>query len=387
MSEAYSSGQQSPETTEADIETTDQPEIITYGEGTRFYKPAGDVLHDPNVLPQNPGCEEVLLGLPYGECGGVKMTVEIVRIKSQDGKVYGNHEPTHGADSTNDSKVRGAEFGVEPEELSPGSIYVISAHGAAPSVVERATQRKLEIYKGVCPLVERIHRIVDEVVRRGDPDELIAYISFGKPDHPEVVGVKGAAEEGGKPFEIISGPEDADALIARLDAKAKVVVVGQTTNNSDLAGELALRIYEEGKKKGIEVSRQDSRDVCHTVRDRQNSTREIIQRGINKVVVVGSVNSKNTLSLAKVAAQEANLLGQPLEVWLVNSWSQLPSLEGPVGVVSGASTRAANVDGVINRLNSAQPTILVGEDTDRGVTFKPSDPAARQLFEGLAGRA
>ncbi len=369
--------------TETEEHSAGHFEVIANDKGIRFHKPAGDVLHDPVIEPQLPGCNEVLLGLPFGECGGVRMANQLIRTISDGSRaVYGNHEPTHGADSTAEFKRLGARFDLPPEEIPAGSTYVISAHGAAPEISRRATERHLRVLVVTCPLVRKTHLAVEKAAE--EEDTIVAYISFGDSSHPELQGVIGLAEETGVPLTVISSPEDADELMGRLDSEVKVTVVGQTTNNSDEAQELAGYVGKLGAQGGIEVSREDANDVCHTVRDRQSSTRQIVRLGVDSLVVVGSVNSKNTLSLAKVAAAEALKTGSPLDIYLVNSWQQLPHLEGRVGVVSGASTLAENVEGVVARLNSPGETIQVGEDTDRGRMFKPSHPATREIISGLA---
>lgn len=357
---------------------------VTYPHpGIELWTPAGDVLHTPDITPQPMGCDEVLLGLPYGECGGVKMANEVIeKIGSTmiGMPIYGNHQPTHGADATAAYERGGAQFGVMPDAVGANNPYVISAHGAAPWIAERAKKQGLRVFDATCPLVHRTHVAINRAA--DTPGGHVAYISFGKPDHPERIGAAGAAEANGLPFTAIGSEDDVEQLVESLAPGQTITVVGQTTNNSVDAGRLAALLQKKvTEKAGITVRRQDSKDVCHTVSDRQHVTREIVDRGVDALVVVGSVLSKNTKSLATVAIQAAYTAGSDLRIYLANSHAQLPELSGSVGVVSGASTRAENVHGVIARL-APGTTREVGIDTDKNIVFRPVDAATRKLIEG-----
>ncbi|MET0779412.1 MAG: hypothetical protein ABWY71_01115 [Candidatus Saccharimonadales bacterium] len=355
-----------------------------YGHDIAVFRPENDMLHTSPVEPQAVGCDEVLEGWPRGECGGVQMANQVIEAVSRGGDpVFGNHEPTHGADSTAAFTAMGARFDRKPAEIPVGSTYIISAHGAAPGVTEAATERGLNVLDVTCPLVTRTHVAIERAARESGPDTpaAIAYISLGSsPTHPELVGAAGLAEARKVPFHIVSNEEDATRLLQGINPATRLVIVGQTTNNSDAADELIGHIRSAAQEHGVTVGRQNLHDVCHTVRDRQRSVRAIVGERVGTLIVVGSVNSKNTKSLATVAALEARLAEHPMVVYLVNSWGQLPDLGGRVGLVSGASTRAQNVDGVITRLNPRLGVRKVGEDTDKGIVFSPIHAATRAIL-------
>lgn len=360
--------------------------VQVLGPGIHLYQPAnGDVLHDPNVIPQELPSEQVLLGQPFGECGGVKMANKVFELLSASGIiVYANHAPTHGADATKKFKDLGSQFGTPVAEIAPGEIFVISAHGAPPSVKREAEENGLRTFDVTCPLVERTHN----PVRRAAEVEggHVIYISFGKRDHPELVGTQGLAQEMKVPFSVVADQNEVDDLLLNLALQEnlpRLVIVGQTTNNSEDANKLAEHIQSSAGLRGIGVERDGSHDVCHTVHDRQAATREIIlAHGVGTLIVAGSINSKNTLSLAKVAAQAAASMRHPLDILLTNSWVQLPSqLSGKIGLVSGASTKAANVKGIIERLAPEKGVELVGKDSDKGIIFRPIDKNTQELLD------
>lgn len=367
------------------MHTFQELSLVDISPGIRLWQPPVDVLHDPAVEPQNPGCDQVLLGLPLGECGGVRMANQVIGALSVRGSVYGNHEPTHGADATQQFIRQGARFDLTPEEIaakSPHATYVISAHGAAPNDITRAEAAGLDIYNVTCPLVDRTHNVIKRAAE--DPRNVVAYLSFGKRDHPEIVASAGLADELEVPFHVVSNTEDIDTMLSAMGKRNSIIIAGQTTNNSDDAQKLASLIDARATAQGFFVARTNAKDVCHTVRDRQTTTREIIAQGVGTLVVVGSVNSKNTMSLAKVAAQESAARRHAVELYLVNSWLQLPNITGRVGVVSGASTLDQNVHGVVTRLNPSLGVKEVGIDTDKDIVFKPIDQKTRKVMDEQA---
>ena len=81
---------------------------------------------------------KVLLAAPRSFCAGVDRAIEIVErlLESHGAPVYVRHEIVH-----NDNVVRrleglGAVFVDSEDDIPPGEICVLSAHGVAPAVRE-----------------------------------------------------------------------------------------------------------------------------------------------------------------------------------------------------------------------------------------------------------
>ena len=130
----------------------------------------------------------VLLAAPRSFCAGVDRAIEIVeRLLEQHGPpVYVRHQIVH-----NDHVVRrleklGAVFVEHEDEIPPGEICVLSAHGVAPAVKERCQERGLKVVDAVCPLVSKVHA---EARRYADSGHLVALV--GHADHVEVIGTRG----------------------------------------------------------------------------------------------------------------------------------------------------------------------------------------------------
>jgi (E)-4-hydroxy-3-methyl-but-2-enyl pyrophosphate reductase len=132
--------------------------------------------------------KRVLLAAPRSFCAGVDRAIEIVeRLLEQHGPpIYVRHQIVH-----NDHVVRrlerlGAVFVDSEEEVPPGAICVLSAHGVAPAVRESCEKRGLRVVDAVCPLVSKVHA---EARRYADTGHVVALV--GHADHVEVIGTKG----------------------------------------------------------------------------------------------------------------------------------------------------------------------------------------------------
>ena len=100
--------------------------------------------------------------------------------------IYVRHQIVH-----NDHVVRrleglGAVFVDDEDEIPPGEICVLSAHGVAPAVRENCERRGLRVVDAVCPLVSKVHA---EARRYADSGHLVALV--GHADHVEVIGTQG----------------------------------------------------------------------------------------------------------------------------------------------------------------------------------------------------
>ena len=97
----------------------------------------------------------VLLAAPRSFCAGVDRAIEIVeRLLEQHGPpVYVRHQIVHNEHVVRHLEGLGAVFVEHEDEIPPGEICVLSAHGVAPAVKESAEQRGLRVVDAVCPLV------------------------------------------------------------------------------------------------------------------------------------------------------------------------------------------------------------------------------------------
>jgi 4-hydroxy-3-methylbut-2-enyl diphosphate reductase len=281
------------------------------------------------------GKRRVLLAAPRSFCAGVERAIEIVeRLLQQHGPpVYVRHQIVHNEHVVRRLERLGAVFVEHEDEIPPGEICVLSAHGVAPSVKERCEERGLHVVDAVCPLVSKVHA---EARRYADSGHLVALV--GHADHVEVIGTRGE-----RPVStvVIESPEQA----RELDPQGKpVAVITQTTLSLDDVAPIvdALDDHVGGLK------RPAADDICYATQNRQDAVKELASCGATLILVIGSVTSSNAQRLVEVARAAG------AEATLIDGESELDSrlLIGheTVGVTAGASTPEELVELVATRL-------------------------------------
>lgn len=279
--------------------------------------------------------KRVLLAAPRSFCAGVDRAIEIVeRLLERHGPpVYVRHEIVH-----NDHVVRrlermGAVFVESEEDIPPGEICVLSAHGVAPAVRENCERRGLRVVDAVCPLVSKVHA---EARRYADSGHLVALI--GHADHVEVIGTKGERPE---QIVVVESPEDARRL--ETDGKPLAVITQTTLSLDDVASTVEVLESRFG-----DLRRPGAEDICYATQNRQDAVKEIARRGASLILVIGSPTSSNATRLVEVA-QAAGA-----EARMIDGESDLDHglLDGhrTVGLTAGASTPEQLVQAVLRRL-------------------------------------
>ena len=279
--------------------------------------------------------KRILLAAPRSFCAGVDRAIEIVeRLLAEHGPpVYVRHQIVH-----NDHVVRrleqlGAVFVDSEEEVPPGAICVLSAHGVAPAVRENCERRGLRVVDAVCPLVSKVHA---EARRYADSGHLVALV--GHADHVEVIGTSGERPDS---TVVIESPEDAE----RLDANGRpIAVITQTTLSLD---DVASTVDALGARFG-DLRRPAADDICYATQNRQDAVKEMVAQGASLILVIGSETSSNAQRLVEVA----RLAGS--EALLIDGEGEfdpaLVSDHESIGLTAGASTPEELVQRVVEQL-------------------------------------
>ena len=280
--------------------------------------------------------KRVLLAAPRGYCAGVDRAVITVEkaLETYGAPVYVRKQIVHNRHVVETLQARGAVFVEENDEVPEGATVIFSAHGVAPVVHEQAAARNLKTIDATCPLVTKVHH---EARRFAAEDFDILLI--GHEDHEEVVGTTGQAPQN---IHLVDGPGDVDNVAVR--DPAKVAWLSQTTLSVDETLETVRRLRERFPA----LLDPPSDDICYSTQNRQVAVKEIVERS-DLVIVVGSMNSSNSVRLVEVAVEsgagDARLVDKAAEIDEV--W-----LEGvtTVGVTSGASVPEILVRGVLDWL-------------------------------------
>ncbi len=232
---------------------------------------------------------KILLVSPRGFCAGVQMAVEVVNRTLDlfpDRPIYVYHEIVHNKHVVGRFRDRGVEFVESVEAPPPGSTIVFSAHGIPPSVRKRAIERGLVAIDATCPLVTKVHSEAVRYARQGYQILLI-----GHRNHQEVIGTSGEAPEA---IQVVETPADIGGLTIR--DPDRLVYLTQTTLSTDDAGVVIAALRAAFPN----IKAPPSDDICYATTNRQHAVRQLAPEA-DLVIVVGSVNSSNSVRLTEIA--------------------------------------------------------------------------------------
>jgi 4-hydroxy-3-methylbut-2-enyl diphosphate reductase len=314
---------------------------------------------------------EALIAKPRGFCAGVERAIRIVELALEKyGKpIYVRREIVHNAHVVRRLREAGALFVDELDQVPTGALTILSAHGSPPEVYEQARARRLRVIDATCPLVRKVHNEVRRYARDG-----YTIVLIGHAGHDEVVGTMGQAPER---TVLVKNPDDVARL--QIEPGQKGVILTQTTLSQDDA----RAIVEALRARFPQLELPPSEDVCYATQNRQNAIKQIAGQ-IDLLLVVGSVNSSNSVRLTEVAKSRgvrAYLIDGPQDIdatWFTGV--------SRVGLSSGASAPEDVVQAVLVRLRELDvSSVRESEAPDEGVAFK-LPPLTPLLDEGAAER-
>jgi 4-hydroxy-3-methylbut-2-enyl diphosphate reductase len=230
----------------------------------------------------------VVLASPRGYCAGVERAVETVEraLSLYGAPVYVRKQIVHNAHVVRDLEARGAVFVESETDVPAGATLVLSAHGVAPSVYARASERQLHTIDATCPLVTKVHVQARRYAADGHRIVLI-----GHAGHEEVVGTMGEAPEA---TVLVESVEDAEAL--ELPEGTPVAYITQTTLSVDETAE----IIDVLKRRFPQIRGPQREDICYATSNRQWAVKELLD-DVDLLLVIGSRNSSNSNRLVEVA--------------------------------------------------------------------------------------
>jgi 4-hydroxy-3-methylbut-2-enyl diphosphate reductase len=295
------------------------------------------------------GEHEVVLASPRSFCAGVDRAIEIVeRALSRYGApVFVRRQIVHNLHVVSDLEAKGAVFVEELDEVPPGAVVVLAAHGVSPVIRRQAEDRgDLRVIDATCPLVAKVHTEARRYASQGYDLVLI-----GHPEHEEVIGTLGEAPER---FHVVEGTDDVARLELDENARRPLVYLTQTTLATDETAEIVSAL----RRRFPEIAAPPADDICYATQNRQDAVRQIAHR-CDLMLVVGSANSSNTARLVEVAQRE----GCKAELIEDASGLELGWLAGvrSVGLTAGASAPDSLVKEVIDTLRSLGPVRLSEE--------------------------
>jgi 4-hydroxy-3-methylbut-2-en-1-yl diphosphate reductase len=280
--------------------------------------------------------KRVLLAAPRGYCAGVDRAVITVEkaLALYGAPVYVRKQIVHNIHVVASLEAKGAIFVDETDEVPEGKTVVFSAHGVSPLVHEQAAARNLKTIDATCPLVTKVHHEVRRFAGEGSEILLI-----GHHDHEEVEGTAGEAIG---QVRIVDGLEGARTV--QPTPGKNLVWLSQTTLSVDETLESVAIL----KERFPDIQAPPSDDICYATQNRQEAIKAIAPQS-DLVIVVGSVNSSNSVRLVEVALEYGAKAS-----YLIDYAEQMQDkwFEGveTIGVTSGASVPEILVTDVLKSL-------------------------------------
>jgi 4-hydroxy-3-methylbut-2-enyl diphosphate reductase len=311
----------------------------------------------------------IYVAAPRGFCAGVDRAIQIVELAlaKYGAPVYVRHEIVHNRHVVEALKAKGAIFVEELDEIPDTQAPVIfSAHGVPKSVPEAAEARNLFYLDATCPLVSKVHI---EAERHHEAGREVLLI--GHAGHPEVLGTMGQLPEGS--VHLIETIDDALAFTPK-DPDALAYTTQTTLSVDDTRA-----IAEVLKKRFPRMVGPRKDDICYATTNRQEAVKRIAPL-CDRLIVVGSPNSSNSLRLVEVAERA----GCPRAMLVQNAaeidWANFIGIES-LGITAGASAPEVLVEGIIEAFKArfaakVQSVVTAEED----IAFK----LPRQLRDGPA---
>ena len=307
--------------------------------------------------------DKVLLAEPRGFCAGVEMAIKALAwmVRVFEPPVYCYHEIVHNRLVVEEFSRQGVIFVDNVSEVPAGAPVMLSAHGSAPEVEDEASARGRIAVNAVCPLVTKVHHELKVRAKKG-----YTVIYVGHAGHEEAIGTMAVAPEA---VRLVESEEDLEQ-IGSIDTP--VALLAQTTLPHDEWSGIA----EQAKVRFPELWMPGRSDLCYATTNRQAALKQIADR-CDAVVVIGSQNSSNTVSLTHVAKAAGCR-----RVLRVNAADELPDdLSGTVGVTAGASAPEWLVEEVLAHLapkNGVEVVRAVGEEE-----YFPPPPELRELLRAV----
>ena len=279
---------------------------------------------------------KILLAKPRGYCAGVDRAIESVEkaLDTHGAPVYVRKQIVHNIHVVTELEKRGAVFVDETDEVPEGSIVVFSAHGVSPEVHREAQVRNLKTIDATCPLVTKVHAEARRFASDGYQILLI-----GHEGHEEVEGTMGEAPDD---ITLVDGLEGVQEV--QVDSDRPVAWLSQTT----LSVDETLDTVHQLRLRYPNLIDPPSDDICYATQNRQAAVKNIAAR-CDVMLVVGSVNSSNTVRLVDVALEAGSAAAYRVDRAdeIDPAWIEGAST---IGLTSGASVPEILVTGVITWL-------------------------------------
>lgn len=291
--------------------------------------------------------KRVVVAKELGYCWGVRRALEIVEAAAESaGPIAPIGDVIHNPQVVERLRERGVEGASSVDEaVNRGFRRVaITAHGMGPHLAGEAASAGLELIDTTCPLVTKVQRLAQKLVRQG-----YFLVVYGDAYHPEVRSVIGWAgtSKSVAAKKIADLPWNAPRGASGEGLSTpprKVAVVSQTTKNVDELMAFAQTLQAMVMPEGGEFRLCNT--ICEPTSERQNALKRLVEQDrVDLILAIGGRKSSNTARLAEVGQAlgvSSHHIERPEDI--DDAWLQEVDV---VGVTAGASTPDDVIEAVV----------------------------------------
>lgn len=268
---------------------------------------------------------------PTGLCFGVRRAISKLEgelLRSQ--AVFSLGSPIHNPQETERLSKMGLIVVESAEEVPPGSVAFIRAHGVTPFQAEILRKKCSKIVDGTCPFVKTAQKRAKDLSSEG-----YFVVISGDRHHPEVRGIMGYVEG---EVAVISSDED---IPGNLKGR-KCGILSQTTQK---VGSF-VALVSSFVKVSPEIKVYNT--ICKATLARQDSVCKLASK-VDGMIILGGRNSANTQKLAEISMDVGvstlwvEHAGEIDRGWLQN--------KEDIGIAAGGSTPEWLIKELIQKLN------------------------------------
>ena len=239
---------------------------------------------------------KVIRAKSAGFCWGVERAIQVAREESEGGRrrVYTDGPLIHnrqmmdalGKDDIQEVGDYQSKKEIDVKDSDEKeSVVVVRAHGISPQRRDYLKGLGLPFRDGTCPDVGIIAGKVKSHAEKG-----YKIVIFGDPEHPEVIGLVGYANENAY---VVNQEHDISNLP---DLGDQVAMVSQSTMFTHEFKHLSSLLAEKYPNMLVFDT------ICGATKERQSDLVELVKEGADAIVVIGGKHSANTRKLAKLAS-------------------------------------------------------------------------------------
>ena len=273
-----------------------------------------------------------------GFCMGVSLALrkldEIIEKKDIPGDIYILGSIIHNPQVVKDYAGKGVIAADSPDEIPPGSIVVIRAHGITKQVQTALQQRGIFVIDATCPKVKDACLLIEKNTADGR-----VLLLYGEEAHPEVKCLLSYAA--GKTIVFDSLEKCRNQHLEPHDAYC---LAAQTTQDKTIFDDISRNL---SVRKDLDLIVLHT--ICDATKKRQGEAIRLADE-VDFFIVAGGYNSSNTRRLAQVIESHGT------KALHVETAAELPLDElrqyKKIGLTAGASTPKKIVDEIQATLES-----------------------------------